>query len=68
MAARKPYLKTSKVKPSLFEAIKNLTGESVGEEELRKQRVSFAFGNAMGIESITKESVKLASKKMRIVD
>lgn len=68
MARRKPYLKTSEVKPSLFAAIKNASGKSVCDDELRKQRISFAYGNAMGIESITKDSVKIASKKMRIVD
>jgi hypothetical protein len=34
----------------------------VSEEELREQRISFAYGNLMGLESSTKESVRLSSE------
>jgi len=68
MAARKPYLKTSTVKPGLAKLLNKVKDTSVTEDELRLQRVSFAFGNAMGIDSITKDSVRAASKKMRITD
>ena len=67
MAERKPYLKTSKVNATLQQKLDKIRGVRVSEEELREQRVSFAFGNAMGIDAITKESVRTTSDKMRIV-
>jgi len=39
----------------------------VTEEELREQRISFAFGNAMEEERITKESVREASQNIRLI-
>ena len=39
----------------------------VTEEELREQRISFAFGNALESEQITKESVRLASKNIKLL-
>ena len=45
-----------------------LRGKCVTEDELREQRISFAFGNApFGSESITKESVRLASKRISVM-
>ena len=38
------------------------------EEELREQRISFAYGNAMGIEGITKESVRWAAEHIRLAE
>ena len=68
MAVRKPYLKTSIVKPELAELLAQIKDTKITEKQLSEQRVSFAFGNAMGIDSITKESIRTASKKMRITD
>jgi len=39
----------------------------VTEEELREQRVSFAFGNAPRSELITKDSVRAASTHIRLM-
>jgi hypothetical protein len=40
----------------------------VTEEELHEQRISFAFGNAPpDAELITKDSVRLASKHIRLL-
>ena len=39
----------------------------VPDDELREQRISFAYGNAMNSESITKESVRMASDRMRLL-
>ena len=39
----------------------------VTEDELREQRISFAFGNAPESELITKDSVRLASKHIRLL-
>lgn len=38
----------------------------VTEDELREQRVSFAFGNALNATGITKESVRTASTQIRL--
>ena len=68
MADRKPYLKTPKVKPELAELLNKIKGIEITDKQLFEQRISFAYGNAMGIGSITKESIRTASKKMRITD
>ena len=36
------------------------------EEELREQRISFAFGNAPQSDLITKESVRLSAQKIKL--
>jgi len=38
----------------------------VTEKELHQQRISFAFGNAMNAEGVTKESVRTASNSIRL--
>jgi hypothetical protein len=48
----------------LLEASRN---RAVTEEELREQRVSFAFGNAPDSELITKESARAASRHIRLL-
>jgi hypothetical protein len=48
----------------LLEATRN---QQVTEEELHEQRISFAFGNALESEHITKESVRLASKNIKLL-
>jgi len=46
----------------------DLTRDDVPTEEtLREQRVSFAFGNAMNVPGITRESVQHASKNIRLL-
>jgi len=42
-------------------------GKPVTEEELQEQRISFAFGNAPDSPLITKDSVRLASKHIRLL-
>jgi len=66
MAARKPYLKTPEIKPSLAKLLKDIKGKDVTEEQLREQRVSFAYGNAMGNDSITKDSVRDTISNIRL--
>ena len=39
----------------------------VSDEELREQRISFAFGNALSSETITKESVRNTSQHVRLL-
>lgn len=37
------------------------------EKELHEQRISFAYGNAMNLNGITKESVRRAAQHIRLV-
>lgn len=66
MAARKQFQSNLTVNPELAELLQNARTNPVTEEELREQRVSFAFGNAPQSELITKDSVRLASKNIRL--
>jgi hypothetical protein len=65
MADRKQFLGVSEADPELQELLKS-TKEAT-EADLREQRISFAFGNALGSESITKESVREASERVRLL-
>jgi hypothetical protein len=49
----------------MLEATKDVP---VTEDQLREQRISFAFGNAMGSDSITKESVRRTSRNLRLLE
>ncbi|MBL4756081.1 MAG: hypothetical protein JKY32_00120 [Rhizobiales bacterium] len=66
MAERKPFLKPSKVNKNLQDLLEKAKDVVITDAQLREQRVSFAFGNALGSSSITKESVKRASSTIRI--
>jgi hypothetical protein len=66
MAIRKQFLKSAAPDPELVELIKKRKGKPVTDEELRQQRISFAFGNAMNAEGVTKDSVRTASNSLRI--
>ena len=65
MADRKQFLNTKPADPRLVSALEVARNKQVTEEELHEQRISFAFGNAPeSSKLITKESVRLASKKI----
>ena len=66
MPARKPFLKASEPDTELLELIKSSKQNEISEDDIREQRVSFAFGNALGSDSITKESVRKASSSLRL--
>jgi hypothetical protein len=67
MADRKQFLNTKPADPKLVSALEAARNQKVTEEELHEQRISFAFGNAPASSTlITKESVRLASKKISI--
>ena len=55
-----------KVKPELKRLLAEAHAKGVSEEELREQRVSFAFGNAPESDLITKDSVRRASKRIKL--
>ena len=67
MAARKQLQSNLAVSPELKKALDEARSKTVTEEELREQRISFAFGNALHSELITKESVRQASKNIRLI-
>jgi hypothetical protein len=67
MADRKQFQNIKAADPELIRLLDAARGKSVTEEELQEQRVSFAFGNAPDSELITKDSVRLASKRIRLL-
>ena len=67
MADRKQFLGDMSPDPRLMELLEATAGDSVTEEVLREQKISFAFGNAPAdAENITKESVELACENLRL--
>lgn len=66
MADRKQFLSRSVDDPRLLELLHEARKRVVTEEMLHEQRVSFAFGNAMNSDQITKDSVREASQSIRI--
>ena len=69
MADRKQFFGDIKPDPELVELLKAAAKTSVTEEDLREQRISFAFGNAPAdAENITKASVRHTSKNIRLLE
>ena len=66
MADRKQFMSVPEANPQLLALLEAAKSIEVPEEQLREQRISFAYGNALGIDSITKESVREASKNIRL--
>jgi hypothetical protein len=66
MPARKQFQSTLRVSSELAELLESARTRPATEEELREQRISFAFGNALKSELITKESVRRSSKNIRL--
>ncbi|WP_223428439.1 hypothetical protein [Tateyamaria pelophila] len=66
MADRKQFLSHSEEDAELLQLLKATLTVEVSDEVLHEQRVSFAFGNAMNDETITKDSVKRASESIRL--
>jgi cytoplasmic iron level regulating protein YaaA (DUF328/UPF0246 family) len=68
MADRKQFQNVRDPDPELVHLLSESRKKAVTEEELHEQRISFAFGNApSGSKLITKESVRLASKHIRLL-
>ena len=68
MADRKQFLGDMKPNPALMKALDETRQTPVTEEELREQRISFAFGNApASAVTITKDSVRKASEQIRLL-
>jgi hypothetical protein len=68
MADRKQFLNVAPADEELLRMLEATKDVPVTEEELREQRISFAFGNAMGSDLITKESVRRASWNLRLLE
>lgn len=66
MPDRKQFQNVEPPDPELVRLLENTRNIPVTEEELHEQRISFAFGNALDSELITKESVRNASHKIRL--
>ncbi|HSY66362.1 MAG TPA: hypothetical protein VK829_17340 [Terriglobales bacterium] len=68
MADRKQFQNVSAPDPELIRLLENARHRPVTEEELHEQRISFAYGNAPASGLITKESVRQASKRIKLLD
>jgi hypothetical protein len=68
MADRKQFLAVTPADPELLRLLETSRSTPVTEEELREQRISFAFGNAPTDSTlITKDSVRRASQNIRLL-
>lgn len=68
MADRKPFENVPEPDPELIHLLDASRTRAVTEEELREQRISFAFGNAPSdATTITKESVRHASENIKLL-
>lgn len=54
------------VSPTLERLLSEARGRDVTEAELREQRISFAYGNALESALITKESVRETASRIRL--
>jgi len=66
MPARKQFQTSLTVTDEIRELLDKAKAREVTEEELREQRISFAYGNAPESDLITKETVRVASKQIRL--
>jgi hypothetical protein len=67
MADRKQFFGEITADPELLKALESSRQKPVTEEELREQRISFAFGNAPARSKNTKDSVRQASEHIRLL-
>jgi hypothetical protein len=67
MADRKQFENVKAPDPELMRLLEEARNKPITEEELHEQRISFAFGNAPESELITKDSVRRASKNIRLL-
>lgn len=69
MADRQQFFRPVEADPELAKILEASRTTAVTEEELREQRISFAFGNAPQDSEgrITKDSLRLASEHIRLL-
>lgn len=68
MALRKQSASRAEVRSDLAELVRASKARQVTEDELHEQRISFAFGNAMNLKTITKDSIRSTSQRVRLRD
>jgi hypothetical protein len=68
MADRKQFQNVAEPDAELVRLLAASRNRRITEEELQEQRVSFAFGNAPESKLITKDSVRHASKHIRLLE
>jgi hypothetical protein len=68
MADRKQFINVAPADPELLRLLEETRNVPVTEDMLREQRISFAYGNLMGVESSTKESVRLSAQCMNFAN
>jgi len=66
MADRKQFMDDHPVDEELAALIEASRAIPVTEDELREQRISFAYGNALERDDITKDSVRETSMQIRL--
>jgi hypothetical protein len=66
MAIRKQFQSNLVVTPELQRLLTETRAKEVSEDDLKEQRISFAFGNAPESDLITKESVRVSSRSIRL--
>jgi hypothetical protein len=67
MADRKQFLEVAKADSELLRVLEETRNVMVTEEDLREQRISFAFGNALASDATTKDSVRYSSEHVRLL-
>lgn len=68
MANRKQFLGVSQADPELTKLLQDSRKRQVSEQELQEQSISFAYGNALGSEAITKDRVRQTASHIRLKD
>jgi hypothetical protein len=67
MVDRKQFENVGVPDPELIRLLNETRETPVSEEDLREQRISFAYGNALNSECLTKDSVRKASEHIRLL-
>jgi len=67
MADRKQFQNVSPPNPELLRLLEESKRSPVSEEVLQNQGISFAYGNAPASSRITKDSVREASRKIKLL-
>ena len=67
MADRKQFQNVTPPDPQLLRLLEESRRTPVSEEVLHEQRISFAYGNALASRLITKESVRAASRNIKLL-
>jgi len=66
MANRKQFLNVGTADEELVKLLEATRNVVVSDEQLREQRISFAFGNTPFSQDVTRDSVVRASESMRL--